>query len=248
MITILTVTLNRGNTLRKCIESVLNQSDSNFEYIVLDGLSKDNTIEIIKEYESKFFSKSIDFKWFSEVDFGIYDAMNKGIKMAKNNWIGIVNSDDYLDIEAIKILNETIAINPEVDIISGNFRSIEKNIINKANFNKKIDIYRGIIAPHVSSIIKKSLFFELGFYNIKYKIAADKDFFIKANNAKKKFLHVDEVLTNMSDLGISNLNFKRVLYENHLIRTNYGMSKYLSIIILIYQLIKIFKDKFKALF
>ena len=91
-ISIVTVTWNSAATLRDTIESVLKQDYPNLEYIIADGLSKDETVNIIKEYEPKFNGR---MKWFSEKDKGMYDAMNKGIKMATGDVVGIINSDDF---------------------------------------------------------------------------------------------------------------------------------------------------------
>lgn len=91
-ISIVTVTWNSAATLRDTIESVLKQNYKNLEYIIADGLSKDETVNIIKEYEPKFNGR---MKWFSEKDKGMYDAMNKGIQMATGDIVGIINSDDF---------------------------------------------------------------------------------------------------------------------------------------------------------
>lgn len=90
-ISIITVTYNSAKTLKETLESVLKQKYTNYEHIIVDGLSKDNTIEIVKEYEEKYNGK---LKYISEKDTGLYDAMNKGIKMATGDIIGILNSDD----------------------------------------------------------------------------------------------------------------------------------------------------------
>lgn len=90
-ISIITVTYNSSKTLKDTIESVLKQTYTNYEHIIVDGLSKDNTMEIVKEYEAKYNGK---LKYISEKDSGLYDAMNKGIKMATGDIIGILNSDD----------------------------------------------------------------------------------------------------------------------------------------------------------
>ena len=91
-ISIVTAAWNSGATLRDTIESVLSQTYPDIEYIIVDGASKDNTVEIIREYESRFNGR---LKWISEPDRGIYDAMNKGIRMATGDVVGILNSDDY---------------------------------------------------------------------------------------------------------------------------------------------------------
>ena len=91
-ISIITVSFNSSETIRDTIESVLNQTYTDIEYIIVDGNSTDNTVEIIKEYEPIFGSR---MKWISEKDNGLYDGMNKGIKMASGDVVGIINSDDF---------------------------------------------------------------------------------------------------------------------------------------------------------
>ena len=91
-LSIITVTYNSEKTLRDTIESVLSQTYTDYEYIIVDGASKDNTINIVKEYEPKFEGR---MRWISEPDKGIYDAMNKGIKMSTGDVVSIINSDDF---------------------------------------------------------------------------------------------------------------------------------------------------------
>ena len=91
-VSIITATYNSAATLEDTIKSVLQQTYSNIEYIIIDGASKDNTLDIVKQYEPQFGER---LKWLSENDSGIYDAMNKGIKMATGEIVGILNSDDY---------------------------------------------------------------------------------------------------------------------------------------------------------
>ena len=92
LFSIITVCFNSEKTIEQTIKSVLEQSFQNYEYIIVDGASKDCTVDIIRRYEPMFKGK---LKWISEPDNGIYDAMNKGIGMARGELIGIINSDDY---------------------------------------------------------------------------------------------------------------------------------------------------------
>ena len=100
-VSIITVCYNSDKTVRRTFESVLHQSYTEFEYIVVDGLSTDRTVEIIKEYEPLFQGRMC---WISEKDNGIYDAMNKGIRMAQGELIGIINSDDYYELNAVECM------------------------------------------------------------------------------------------------------------------------------------------------
>ena len=97
-ISIITASYNRGKTIRHTVESVLRQTYPDFEYIVVDGGSTDNSIDIVKEYQVAFKGR---LKWISERDKGIYDAMNKGIRMATGDVVGILNSDDFYTDENV---------------------------------------------------------------------------------------------------------------------------------------------------
>ena len=109
-VSIITVCFNSAKTIRDTIESVINQTYKNIEYIIVDGGSTDGTIDIIKEYEPYI------AKWVSESDDGIYDAMNKGIMMSTGEIIGLVNSDDFLELEAIKNVVKTYLKNINGDV------------------------------------------------------------------------------------------------------------------------------------
>ena len=105
LISVITVCFNSEKTIRNTIESVLNQTYDNVEYIVVDGLSEDGTVQIAQEYEQRFADKGYRYKIISEKDNGIYDAMNKGIRTASGEIIGIINSDDWYEPKAL----ETVA-------------------------------------------------------------------------------------------------------------------------------------------
>ena len=107
-ITVVTVCYNSSATIKKTIESVLNQSIPPYEHIFIDGDSKDNTLAIINEYRVAYAYKGIDLKVISERDSGIYDAMNKGIHAAEGDMIGILNSDDYYEKDALECLKRAI--------------------------------------------------------------------------------------------------------------------------------------------
>ena len=105
---IITICYNSEKTIERTIKSVLAQTYKNYEYIIVDGASKDGTLEIVKRFELQFDGR---LKWKSEPDKGIYDAMNKGINMATGDVIGIVNSDDWLEADAMIIVAKAIEKN-----------------------------------------------------------------------------------------------------------------------------------------
>ena len=109
LISIITVTYNGEKYIEETFQSVFKQTNKNFEYIVIDGGSSDNTINIIKKYDSK-----IDY-WVSEKDLGIYDAFNKGMQLCKGEYIGFINSDDIYEKNTIEILTKYIKANSNLD-------------------------------------------------------------------------------------------------------------------------------------
>ena len=141
-ITIITATYNSEQTLSDTINSILQQNYDNYEYIIVDGASKDNTINIIKKYEPQFKGK---LKWISEKDKGIYDAMNKGISLASGDVFGILNSDDFFTSNDIL---QTIARSfneNNVDAIYGDI-----HFVNNTNLNKCIRYYSSkIFKPYL---------------------------------------------------------------------------------------------------
>lgn len=102
LVSITTVTFNSEKTIARTIESVLNQTYKNIEYIIVDGKSKDNTVQVAKQYENAFIQKGYTYKIISEPDKGMYDAINKGIRMASGSIIGNINSDDWYEPNAVE--------------------------------------------------------------------------------------------------------------------------------------------------
>lgn len=111
-VSIITVTYNSGSTLGRTIESVLSQSVYPIEYLIIDGASTDNTLTVAEQYSKKFKEKGIAFKVVSEPDNGIYDAMNKGIGMASGDIIGMINSDDWYEPNAVETVTEAYKEEP----------------------------------------------------------------------------------------------------------------------------------------
>ena len=133
-ISIVTVTYNSASTLKNTIESVLSQDYQDIEYIVVDGLSKDNTMDIVKEYEPRFGGR---MKWLSEKDLGMYDAMNKGIRMASGEVVGIINSDDFFHRkDVISKVAEAFASDASIEAVYGDVR-----FVNEADHDKTVRYY-----------------------------------------------------------------------------------------------------------
>lgn len=226
LITVITVCFNSEKTIRFSLESVLNQTYHNIEYIIIDGNSTDSTIEIIKSYQHKFIEKGISYKWFSETDKGIYDAMNKGIKLSSGKLIGILNSDDWYELDTLQnVKNE--CIKSHSDFIHGNMNvfSPEKEFLKTLKPKNKKFVTRKMPFFHPTSFASKKLYNTLKGYSLDYKICSDYDFIIKVINSNFSISYVNKVLTNFTMGGVSTTEIKPALKESHLIRVHNGYKK-----------------------
>lgn len=222
LISIITVCFNSAKTIRQTIESVLNQTYTNIEYILVDGKSTDNTVEIIKEYEPKFAEKGIIYRWISEPDNGIYDAMNKGIKMATGEWINFQGSDDWLELNASFSFSEDSQKNQKYDIfLYSTFIWDKKNRIKLRPDIKRIDKF---LMPtcHQGIFTRRSLL--LGGFNTIYSIAADYDFICTCYHDSKKFHASNKVIANYNLTGVSSSDIPKLLNEYLTISKKYSKS------------------------
>lgn len=175
-VSIITATFNSERFLENTILSVINQSYSNIEYLIIDGASKDNTLKIVDKYKEKI-SVCI-----SEPDQGIYDAFNKGIHLATGDVIYFLNSDDYLCHE--RIIEEVVTIfakNPDLSIVYGNIVILDETINHSFIKGKQItldDLKKGYMPPHPAFFARKELFYRFRGFDQEYKSASDLDFII----------------------------------------------------------------------
>jgi len=236
-ISIITVTKNSENFLEECILSLEKQSYKNYEHIIIDGCSTDNTINIIKKYKTKI------AYWVSEKDEGLYDAMNKGIKRCSGDIIGILNSDDVYYPEALKIVNEYFNSNKELDFLFG---SVEKYKLLHGYNPKKIKWSFGFYTSHsVGFFIKKKSQLKVGLYNLKYKYSSDYDLFYRMIvNFKLKGMATkkSEILGKFRSGGISSrLSYLEYLKENNKIRIDNGQNVLFVYLIFLARVLRNFK-------
>lgn len=197
-LSIITVTFNSAKTIQNTIESVLNQKFTDFEYFVIDGGSKDNTIDIIKEYEPKFEGR---MKWISEKDKGMYDGINKGIRMATGDVVGIINSDDfYHRTDIFNIIAKSFEENKDIQAIYGDVRfvhpdNLEKTVRYYSSKHWKPWRFRfGFMPAHPTFFTYKENFEKYGYYQYDYHIAADYELLIRhlyTNKVPAKYVPVD---------------------------------------------------------
>lgn len=198
-LSIITINLNNRDGLKKTIESVVNQTYQNFEYIVIDGASADGSVEVIQDYTDK-----INY-WVSEPDSGIYNAMNKGIRVAQGEYLLFLNSGDWLYDDdtlnqAIPFLNESISIYTGDIIFKSNIG--EQYIQHPEKLSFTYLMGRGL--AHQSSFISKELFNKYGFYDESLTIVADwAFFFVQLGIHNESYRRIPVIISVFDLFGIS---------------------------------------------
>ncbi len=226
LISIITVSYNSEKTIKNTIESVFNQSCESIEYIIIDGKSTDRTLEIIESYEKKAKEKGITYKWISEVDNGIYDAMNKGIDLAQGNWVYFLGSDDIL----FDILNKVSEyLKENYSFVYGDVYMPGKGIVYSGKFNKVKLVLKNIC--HQSIFYKKEILQQEKF-SLKYKLLSDYAMNIKLfDESKVKYIPV--VIAKYNDLdGMSSVNYDLDFKRDKLflVKNNLGFFYYLFLV------------------
>lgn len=210
---IITVAYNSGQTIHQTIESVKNQTYKNIEYIIIDGDSKDNTVDIINQYE---FNTNIRLRWISEPDNGLYDAMNKGIKMATGDIVGIINSDDfYHHNDTIQKIVNAFKENPDIEAIFADVRFVHPDNIQKTIRYYSSKLFKpcmfrfGFMPAHPTFFTYKHNFEKYGYYKTDYKIAADYELLIRfLYKHKLKYKYIPFDLLKMRTGGTSTASIK----------------------------------------
>lgn len=221
LVSIITVVFNGEKYLKQTIDSVIGQTYKNIEYIVIDGGSTDGTIDIIKSYQDKIST------WVSERDKGLYDAMNKGIAMANGELIGMINSDDWYDPNAVEIVVSSFNTNPtkkifhgdRYDILEDGSRRLKK--FHPSNFKF---IYYGMTYNHPSMFVHKDIY-ENEKFNTELRALSDYEFVLK--NYKKEpnaFYYIPNAYVNYRLDGLSGtMPGKDMLKEGYISRKNAGL-------------------------
>jgi len=176
-ISVVTPSLNQGRFIRDTIESVLSQNYNNFEHIIVDGGSTDDTLNILKEYSH--------LNWISEKDKGASNAINKGLKIADGEIITWLNSDDYYDSGVFDLVNTIFSGNGELDFLSGNLTYVDENkkiLFEDETYNydyKYLINYSADVIRQASIFFTKRLFLKTGYLDEDLKIVFDYELFIR---------------------------------------------------------------------
>lgn len=199
LFSIITVCLNSEKTIERTIKSVLEQSCRDYEYILVDGASSDRTMEIIHQYEPLFQGR---MKVISEPDKGIYDAMNKGIRAASGELIGIVNSDDYYEKDALEMIAQVYQ-GYDYTIIYGMLRTIldGKEV---AVYLKNHEFLEKDMIAHPACFVTKKTYDRFGGYSLQYPYSADYEFMLRVKEQKEvRFTPIYNIISNFTLDGAS---------------------------------------------
>lgn len=216
-ISIVTVCYNSEKTIEDTIKSILNQTYTNIEYLIIDGASTDNTVKIAENYKNDFSSRGFEYKIISEKDNGIYDAMNKGARLATGKFIAMLNSDDWYEPDAVQSVVEAYNQNP-FDMLYADIRIIKENGDSFIKHSKYDKIVTSRHWNHPTSFISKEIY-----NDIQYKcegIHDDFDLFLKIRKTNKKIVILKKVLANFRIGGISNNKSLKKCKERFLNRYN----------------------------
>ena len=210
LISVIIPTFNSEKNIQGCLKSILSQTNKNFELIIVDGGSTDQTIQKIRvcvPHDTKI-------QQISEADQGIYDAMNKGINKANGKWILFLGSDDRIYQEEVfeQVIKETEQ-NEQIDIFYGNVYSLRFNGLYDGPFTKEKLLIKNIC--HQAIFFKKSVFQQIGNFNLKYKVLSDWDHNLRWFYSKKVLnRYIDITVAEYADGGFSSLNTDVVFYND----------------------------------
>lgn len=196
LVTVITPSYNRAWIISQCINSIKKQSYTNWEHIVVDAASKDNTVEILRNEETKY-----NLRWISEQDEGIYDAVNKGISLANGDIIAYLNTDDFYfpyTIETVvDVFNST-----DADIVYGDWVNLYYPSANLELLPwmklSKYDLLSDYNLPQPTVFIRRNVFEKIGNFNLDYTLVADNEFFTRAALAGFKLVKIEEVLAGQT--------------------------------------------------
>jgi glycosyltransferase involved in cell wall biosynthesis len=193
-ISIITPSFNQGEFIEETIRSVLNQQYENFEHIVMDGGSTDQTLSILRKYSH--------LVWVSESDRGQSDALNKGFKCANGEIVGWLNSDDYYLPKCFQMVAENFVNEPSTDVLHGNYRWIDKDgKLMQRRRELRFDMFmlkylHMLYIPTTATFFHRRVFDEANFLDIDYRYAMDYEFFLRLAMKGYRFVHIDAFLAD----------------------------------------------------
>ena len=221
-VSIITATWNSAATLRDTLDSVLSQTYQDIEHIIVDGMSKDETMDIVRSYESRYHGR---LKYVSEPDQGIYDAMNKGIALATGDVIGILNSDDfYTSPNVVEVLASKLEMSG-ADAVYGDIHFVDDTNLTKCvryYSSKRFRRWKmrlGWMPAHPSFYCRKEIYERFGMFDTSYKVAADFENLLRliyVNRIRIRYVPMDFVTMRTGGASTSGLHSHRRIMADHL--------------------------------
>lgn len=214
-LTLVTVSYNSSDTLRETIQSVRDQGLPNLEYLIIDGGSEDDTISVIEE------NRDVVTRWISEPDMGIYDGINKGIRMATGDVVGFLHADDrFAADDILKQVVQAFENNP-IDFLYGDLEYVTsfspKRVVRyweSGRFSPS-KLRRGWMPPHPTVYFKKELVERIGFFNIDLSISSDYDWMLRCLQIRDlRVYYLHRVMVQMGMGGISNRNISSIIRKS----------------------------------
>ena len=229
LVTIITVVYNNELYLEEAINSVINQTYPNLEYIIIDGGSTDQTLDIIRRYEDK-----IDY-WISENDRGLYDAMNKGIALATGEIIGILNSDDlyYETTTVANIIKEYQTLQQPCVMYGSLYKFAEQyqtESFHRGDLSDRAFATASILINHPTCFVHQALYQEFGGFNPEYEVGADRELMMRFHRQDAIFLNLDRAIAKFrlggttSNQSLGSILNREIIQEYKLLRT-YDLDK-----------------------
>lgn len=221
-ISLITAAYNSGSTLRDTLESVLRQTWTDFEYIIVDGASKDGTMELVREYEPRFEGR---LRWISEPDKGIYDAMNKGLAMATGDVIGILNSDDFFSSDTIL---EQVAIamaDPDIDAVYGDIHFVHPDDLTKcvryysSKSFRRWQMRMGFMPAHPSFYCRRDIYEKYGRFDASFRVSADFELLLRlifVHRIHTRYIPLDFVTMRTGGASTSGFRSYERILQDHL--------------------------------
>ena len=213
-VSVITPSYNSVKTIEDTLRSVRDQAYPDIEHIVVDGGSKDGTLDIIREHDGHL------AKWISEPDRGIYDAMNKGIAMATGDIIGILNSDDvYSGMDVISEIVNCFRDNPEKDAVYGDLDYVSRSrltrVVRRWKTGEQKPFGKGWHPPHPTFFVRKEVYDNHGLFNLKFKLAADFELMLRLLEKHKiRTFYLEKVLIKMRRGGATNNSLMGIMKQN----------------------------------
>ena len=216
-VSIVTATYNSSKTVEDTIKSVLCQTYKEYEYIIIDGVSKDNTLDIARKYEPQFEGR---MRIYSEKDKGIYDAMNKGFQKATGDVLMLINSDDlFARPDAVELVVKEFEKHPEVDGIYADLYYVSQNNINNIvrvwKTGQQKSMRYGWLPAHPTFYVKRDCYEKYGYFNLNYPLAADFELILRfVEGHGVKLVYLPEYLVKMRLGGATSKNLKNIYKQD----------------------------------